>query len=93
MIGQLVEEIREYAELKSGNLSLPNFERLDQIAPFVTRMRITKCISQTELARRLGASKQVISRYEEAEYQSVGIARLQEILDAIGIKALITLSA
>jgi len=93
MIRQLEEELREYAELKSGDLSLPNLERLDQIAPFVTRMRITKGISQTELARSLGVSKQVISRYEEAEYQSVGIARLQEILDAIGIKALITLSA
>jgi hypothetical protein len=38
-------------------------------------------------------SKQVISRYEETEYQTVAIARLQEILDAIGIKALVTLSA
>ena len=31
-------------------------------------------------------SKQVISRYEESDYQTVAIARLQEILDAIGIK-------
>jgi hypothetical protein len=30
---------------------------------------------------------------EETEYQTVAIARLQEILDAIGIKALVTLSA
>ena len=56
-------------------------------------MRIAKGLSQTELARRLGVSKQVISRYEETEYQSVAIARLQEILDAIGIKVLVTLSA
>ena len=46
-----------------------------------------------DLARRLGVSKQVISRYEETEYQTVAISRLQEILDAIGIKALVTLSA
>jgi hypothetical protein len=38
-------------------------------------------------------SKQVISRYEENEYQTVAMARLQEILDAIGIKALVTLTA
>jgi predicted transcriptional regulator len=50
-------------------------------------------MSQTELPRRLGVSKQVISRYEETEYQTVATARLQEILDAIGIKALVTLSA
>jgi HTH-type transcriptional regulator/antitoxin HigA len=93
MIRQLEDELREYDQLKSGELTLPNVERLDQIAPFVAKMRIAKGVSQTELARRLGVSKQVISRYEETEYQTVAISRLQEILDAIGIKALVTLSA
>ena len=93
MIRQLEDEIREYDQLKSGDLGLPNVERLDQIAPFVTKMRIAKGVSQTELAHRLGVSKQVISRYEETEYQTVAISRLQEILDAIGVKALVTLSA
>jgi transcriptional regulator with XRE-family HTH domain len=93
MIRQLEDELREYDELKSGELTLPNVGRLDQIAPFVAKMRIAKGVSQTELARRLGVSKQVISRYEETEYQTVAIARLQEILDAIRIKALVTLNA
>jgi HTH-type transcriptional regulator / antitoxin HigA len=93
IVRQLEEELREYDELKSGELALPNVERLDQIAPFIARMRIAKGVSQTELARRLGVSKQVISRYEETGYQTVAVARLQEILDAIGIKALVTLSA
>jgi ribosome-binding protein aMBF1 (putative translation factor) len=93
MIRQLVNEIREYDEVKSGELALPNVDRLDQIAPFIAKIRIAKGISQTELARRLGVSKQVISRYEETEYQTVAIARLQEILDAIGIKTLVTLTA
>lgn len=93
MLRQLEEELREYDGLKSGELILPKVERLDLIAPFVAKMRIAKGISQTELARRLGVSKQVVSRYEETEYQTVAISRLQEILDAIGIKALITLRA
>jgi len=93
MIRQLEDEIRDYDELKSGELTLPNIERLDQIAPFIARMRIAKGVSQTELARRLGVSKQVVSRYEETQYQTVAISRLQEILNAIGIKALVTLNA
>ena len=93
MIRQLEDELREYDQLKSGELALPHVERLDQIAPFIARIRIAKGVSQTELARRLGVSKQVISRYEESEYQTVAISRLQEILDAIGIKADVTLSA
>lgn len=92
-IRQLEDELREYDYLKSGELTLPNVERLDQIAPFVAKMRIAKGVSQTELARRLGVSKQVVSRYEETEYQTLAISRLQEILDAIGVKALVTLSA
>jgi HTH-type transcriptional regulator/antitoxin HigA len=93
MIRQLEDELHEYDQLKAGELSLPRVERLDQIAPFVARIRIAKGMSQTELARRLGVSKQVISRYEESDYQTVAIPRLQEILDAIGIKTAVTLSA
>ncbi len=93
MIRQLEDELREYDELKSGELALPNVERLDQITPSIAKMRIAKGISQTELAKRLGVSKQVVSRYEETEYQTVAISRLQEILDAIGVKALVTLTA
>jgi HTH-type transcriptional regulator/antitoxin HigA len=93
MIKQLEDELHEYDQVKSGELTLPHVERLDQIAPFIAKVRIAKGVSQTELARRLGVSKQVISRYEESDYQTVAIARLQEILDAIGIKTVVTLSA
>lgn len=74
-------------------MALPDVERLDQIAPLIAKMRTARGVSQTELARRLGVSKQVISRYEEEEYRTVAISRLQEILDAMGIKALVSLSA
>ena len=93
MIRQLEDELTEYDRLRSGKLTLPRVKRLDQIAPFIAKIRIAKGVTQTELARRLGVSKQVISRYEESDYQSVGIARLQEILDAIGAKTEVTLSA
>jgi HTH-type transcriptional regulator/antitoxin HigA len=93
MIRQLEEEVREYDQLKSGELVLPPIERLNQIAPFIAKIRIAKGVSQTELANRLGVSKQVISRYEESDYQTVAVARLQEILDAVGIKTAVTLSA
>lgn len=93
MVRQLEEELQEYDQLKSGGLKLPKIDRLNEIAPFVVKLRIAKGVSQTELANRLGISKQVISRYEESDYQTVGITRLQEILDAIGIKTVVILSA
>ncbi len=91
MIRQLEDEVREYDKLKAGEFALSPVERLDQIAPSVARLRIAKGVSQTELARRLGVSKQVISRYEESDYQTVGLARLQEIMDAIGVMSVVTL--
>lgn len=93
MIRQLEDEVSEYDRLKAGEFTLPPVQRLDQIAPSIAKLRIAKGVSQTELARRLGVSKQVISRYEESDYQTVAVARLQEILDAIGIKTRVTLSA
>jgi DNA-binding transcriptional regulator YiaG len=93
VIRHLVDELHEYDHLKCGDWKLPQIERLDQITPFIAKFRIAKGITQAELARRLGISKQVISRYEESDYQTVGITRLQEILDAIGIKTMITLGA
>jgi len=62
MIRQLEDELHEYDQVKSGELTLPHVERLDQIAPFIAKVRIAEGVSQTELARRLGVSKQVISR-------------------------------
>src|SRR5436190_12774764 len=93
MIRQLEDELGEYDRLKSGEVALPHVERLDQIAPFITKIWIAKGLSQTELARRLGVRKQVVSHYEESEYQTVAISILQELFDAIGIKADVTLSA
>ena len=93
MIHQLEDELREYDQLKAGELEIPRIERLDQIAPFIVKLRISKGVSQTELARRLGISKQVVSRYEESDYQTVAVSRLQQILDAIGIKTVVTLTA
>jgi HTH-type transcriptional regulator/antitoxin HigA len=93
MIRQLEDELDEYDQLKSGELKLPHLERLEEIAPYIAKIRIVKGVSQTELAQRLGVSKQVISRYEESDYQTVSVARLQEILDAVGIKTLVTLRA
>ena len=92
MIRQLEEEVAEYDKLKTGKLALPAIDRLDRTAPVIVKLRIAKGVSQAELAKRLGVTKQVISRHEEDDYQAVSIVRLQEILDAMGIKAKVKLT-
>jgi ribosome-binding protein aMBF1 (putative translation factor) len=78
---------------RRGRRGKPKALGSKKIAPFVARIRIVKGITQAELARRLGVSKQVISRWEESDYQTVGAGKLQEILDAMGIRVRVTLSA
>lgn len=86
-------EIRDYESLRNGEVDLPKLNRLDGIGALIPRIRIARGVSQTELARRLGVSKQVISRYEEVGYESAGIARLQQILDALEVSVNIALSS
>jgi len=92
MIRHLEDELREYYQMKSGSLILPKIDRLDQVAQLIARIRIAKGMSQTDLARHLGVSKQVISRYEENDYQTAAISTLQEILDAVGVKVIVRLT-
>jgi hypothetical protein len=49
MIRQLQDELCEYDKLKSGALDLPHVNRLDQIAPFIAKIRIA---SRPEGSRR-----------------------------------------
>lgn len=37
------------------------------------KVAVAKGVSQTELARRLGVSTQVVSRYKQDEYQNAGV--------------------
>lgn len=91
IIQQLEHEVREYEPLKSGRVIIPRLDRLDRVASFIAKIRIAKGVSQTELARRLHVSKQVMSRFEESDYQTAGVSTLQRILDALGMRTAITL--
>jgi hypothetical protein len=40
VLRQLEADLREYDELKAGKLKLPRLEQLEQIAPWITKIRI-----------------------------------------------------
>jgi len=61
MIRQLEDELREYDELKSGDLPLPNVERLDRSPPLSRRCVFSGECLNLNLRAGLGFSKQVIS--------------------------------
>ena len=83
MIGQLESELTEYEELKAGKFQLPQDISFIELLRYL--IRIAKGLSQKDLADLIGVTKQQINRYEEYEYQNVGVEKVNKILDVLNI--------
>jgi len=80
LIGQLESEVNEYEELKKGNFVLPKNITFVELLKNITKVRISKGLSQQDFADLLGMSKQQINRYEEYDWQNVSISNINQIL-------------
>lgn len=79
---QLQEEVASYENLKRGKFEeLRNFEGLGRM---LVALRISRGLSQRELAERLGVHESQISRDERNEYHGITVQRAGKILDALG---------
>lgn len=85
LIGQLEREIDEYETLKKGEFTLPQNISFVELLKCIAKVRISKGLSQQDLANLLGVTKQQINRYEEYDYQNVSLAKINEILDVLGL--------
>lgn len=84
-LDDLLREIAEYEDLKSGKVSVIKLESFDKLPEGLIRARIAANLSQKGLAERLGLKEQQIQRYESDDYRSTSFQRLLEIADALGI--------
>ena len=79
---QLQEEVASYENLKRGKFEeLRDFEGLGRM---LVALRISRGLSQRELAERLGVHESQISRDERNEYHGITVQRAGKILDALG---------
>ena len=79
----LRSELREYDELKAGDMPPPDLGYIAAVPQDLIRARIASGLSQKELAERLGMPEQQIQRYEATDYESVSFARIMEIVEAL----------
>lgn len=79
----LHRELREYDELKAGDVPPPDLGYIAVVPQDLIRARIAAGLSQKELAERLGMPEQQIQRYEAIEYESVSFARISEIAEVL----------
>lgn len=85
LIGTLEQEIEEYENLKKGIYELPKNISFVELLQSISKIRISKGLSQQDLANMLGITKQQLNRYEEHNYQNVSIAKINEILEVLNI--------
>ncbi len=80
----IAEQLQEYAELKSGAVTVLRAATLEELPSLLIRARIAQGLSQRELGEILGGVKpQQIQRYEAERYASASLRRLTEVAEAL----------
>ena len=85
-IRQLKQEVAEYEQLKSGNISTFVLGSIDDIPTTLIKARIAAGMTQKELADEIGVQEQQIQRYEANHYSSASFDRLRSIASALKIE-------
>jgi HTH-type transcriptional regulator / antitoxin HipB len=85
-IRQLKQEIAEYEQLKSGNISTFILGSISDLPTTLIKARISTGMTQKELAEKIGIKEQQIQRYEASHYSSASFDRLRSIASALKIE-------
>ena len=84
-LDELSQQIDEYEELQAGTRSVIDVDSFAELPDALVKARIAAGLSQKNLADRLELKEQQIQRYEATDYRTASLARLQEIVQALGI--------
>ncbi|HZT40878.1 MAG TPA: helix-turn-helix transcriptional regulator [Chthonomonadaceae bacterium] len=82
---ELRMQLEEYDALRSGKQKVITVDSFSELPRALIQARIAARLSQKQLAERLGLKEQQIQQYEATEYSSASFARIQEILQALGV--------
>jgi transcriptional regulator with XRE-family HTH domain len=82
----LKRDVAEYETLRSGRQQVLEVESFEDFPNALVRARIAAGLSQKELAERLGLKEQQIQKYEATGYSGASLARMTEIVNALGLR-------
>ena len=83
----LESQLREYESLKAGNFELGDLNVVAELPTALIKARIAQGLSQKDLAERLKLKEQQIQRYEATDYATASLARIKEVVEALGADA------
>lgn len=81
----LVEEVREYEDLKAGSIVVTEISDLKDLPKSLIKARIANGMTQSDLAARLGLKMQQIQRYEADEYSAASLKTLIRIATELNV--------
>ena len=85
-LGDLGAELAEYEQLRSGAVRSFKAGSLPELAVALVKARIAKGWSQRRLAEELGVAEQHVQRYDSTGYASASLARLCDVVGALGVE-------
>lgn len=93
MIGDLEGEIREYQWLRKATpakvMRRYPVVRMDDVGPFLARLRIASRLTQSDLAHRVGCKQPDIARLEDADYEGHSARTLKSVAEALGVEIVV----
>lgn len=84
-------EIKEYKELKKGKIP-KELLSLNNIGKLLIALRISKGLTQKELALKLGTKQSHVSRNEVNEYHGISLSNMKKVLKALDSEIKLTIS-
>ncbi len=87
----LEAELREYENLQQQPRGTMEISSLEELPGALIKARIAAGLTQRQLAEKLGLKEQQVQRYEASDYFGANLARIQSVMDALGIKVKKTL--
>jgi transcriptional regulator with XRE-family HTH domain len=82
----LEADLREYENLQAQQHGTLELRSLEELPTALIKARIASGLTQKQLADKLGLKEQQVQRYEATGYYGANLSRLQEVLDALGVK-------
>ena len=88
---QMREEVATYERLKRGEFDA--LENLAGMGQMLIALRISKGLTQRELAQRMGVNESQVSRDERNEYHGITLDRAQRILEVLEVRMTTTVES
>lgn len=85
-LDDLQGELDSYVALQDQAHEPMELTSLEELPTALIKARIASGLTQKQLAERLNLKEQQLQRYESNGYAGASLSRLQEVLDALGVK-------